>query len=515
MDTNRRTSRILEPVRLLLLLLVFGVAYTQSPLYTSNQNAYFMRGLASLGVGQLQQDWVAHTADTVPVFTALVVFTLKYLHPYAFYLYYLIIIGIYAYSILGIASETFNFGRSTSEYLVLWLLIAVIHSAAFKGIGSLLLGINRGWTLETGLAGQHLLGLVFQPSVFGVFLVVSIYTFLRGRPFLAVVFLSIASLLHSTYLLCAAILTLAYMLCILREGRNIRKAIAVGALALSLVLPIVIYVYISFPVATPAIHARFESIFVDWGIPFHARPSYWFDAFSALQVAIVIIALYLLRKTRIFTLLAVSFLVGLALSVVQIITGNKTLALMFPWRVSTYLVPISSCLIIAWLVSLACERWATWIHSHRKLVKLAIAATALALFISGLFITYIKFKTAATSGEVAMMNFVLAHRQVGDVYLIPPNMDRFRIYTGTPVIADMKTHPYQDVQGLEWYARIQLVQQFYQARDQAACKVLKQAASQYGVNHVIVDSAAPALACDVQKIYQDAQYTVYKLTTHP
>ena len=368
-------------------------------------------------------------------------FTLKYLHPYAFYLYYLIIIGIYAYSILGIASETFNFGRSTSEYLVLWLLIAVIHSAAFKGIGSLLLGINRGWTLETGLAGQHLLGQVFQPSVFGVFLVVSIYTFLRGRPFLAVVFLSIASLFHSTYLLCAAILTLAYMLCILREGRNIRKAIAVGALALSLVLPIVIYVYISFPVATPAIHARFESIFVDWGIPFHARPSYWFDAFSALQVAIVIIALYLLRKTRIFTLLAVSFLVGLALSVVQIITGNKTLALMFPWRVSTYLVPISSCLIIAWLVSLACERWATWIHSHRKLVRLAIAATALALFISGLFITYIKFKMAATSGEVAMMNFVLAHRQVGDVYLIPPDMDRFRIYTGTPVIADMKTHP--------------------------------------------------------------------------
>ena len=31
--------------------LIFGIIYAQSPLYTSNQNAYFLHGLADAGVG--------------------------------------------------------------------------------------------------------------------------------------------------------------------------------------------------------------------------------------------------------------------------------------------------------------------------------------------------------------------------------------------------------------------------------------------------------------------------------
>ena len=57
--------------------LLFAVAYTQSPLYSSNQNQYFLHGLANAGTGFLREDWLARTPDTVPVFNALVEWTLR------------------------------------------------------------------------------------------------------------------------------------------------------------------------------------------------------------------------------------------------------------------------------------------------------------------------------------------------------------------------------------------------------------------------------------------------------
>ncbi len=55
--------------------LVFGVIYAQSPLYTSNQNAYFLHGLADAGFGYLKNDWLATRQESMPVFTWLVYLT--------------------------------------------------------------------------------------------------------------------------------------------------------------------------------------------------------------------------------------------------------------------------------------------------------------------------------------------------------------------------------------------------------------------------------------------------------
>src|SRR3972149_217228 len=62
--SSARTSTIvlaLRPARplsaFLLWTIVFALAYAQSPLYTSNQNQYFLHGLARAGVGYLNQDW--------------------------------------------------------------------------------------------------------------------------------------------------------------------------------------------------------------------------------------------------------------------------------------------------------------------------------------------------------------------------------------------------------------------------------------------------------------------------
>ena len=61
-----------RPLEATVLAAVFAVAYTQSPLYFSNQNQYFVQGLADGGHGHLAADWLANTRDPTPVFSALV-----------------------------------------------------------------------------------------------------------------------------------------------------------------------------------------------------------------------------------------------------------------------------------------------------------------------------------------------------------------------------------------------------------------------------------------------------------
>src|SRR5262245_54070838 len=86
----------------LLWSVVFGICYTQAPLYYSNQNQYFLHGLADSGRGDLREDWLANTQDPTPLFSGIVQFTATYLHEWCFYVYYILILGVYFYSLYGL-----------------------------------------------------------------------------------------------------------------------------------------------------------------------------------------------------------------------------------------------------------------------------------------------------------------------------------------------------------------------------------------------------------------------------
>ncbi len=81
---------------------LFAGACALAPLYYSNQNQYFLHGLANAGVGLLNEDWLAKTHDPTLVFSALVTVTVRFLHPFAFYLYYGLLLGVYAAAMLGL-----------------------------------------------------------------------------------------------------------------------------------------------------------------------------------------------------------------------------------------------------------------------------------------------------------------------------------------------------------------------------------------------------------------------------
>jgi hypothetical protein len=161
--------------------ILFSLVYAQSPLFTSNQNQYYLHGFARAGYGLLNEDWLANTADSTPIFSWLVFLTVELFRTnLVFYLYYALLMGVYLFSLIGITIDTFALQKK-NEVLFLITLILIVHSAAWRFLFSRLVGPEANYLFEGGVAGQRVLGAVLQPSSFGVLLILSIYFFVKDR----------------------------------------------------------------------------------------------------------------------------------------------------------------------------------------------------------------------------------------------------------------------------------------------------------------------------------------------
>ncbi len=83
---------------------LFAVAHTQPPLYYSNQNQYFLHGLARAGYGDLGRDWLANTADPTPVFSAFVELAERGGGEWPFQVAFFGLLVVYFLSLWGIAA---------------------------------------------------------------------------------------------------------------------------------------------------------------------------------------------------------------------------------------------------------------------------------------------------------------------------------------------------------------------------------------------------------------------------
>src|SRR3990170_1580713 len=158
----------------------FALSYAQSPLFTSNQNQYFLHGLARVGFGFLRDDWLVHTAEPTPLFSWIVQGVAAVLPLWTFYILYAALMGVYLFSLFAVASSVFDLRAPAKRTLTLAALV-VLHSAALRYLLARLVSPEAEFLLEGGVAGQRLLGAVLQPSTFGVLLVLSVALFLQQR----------------------------------------------------------------------------------------------------------------------------------------------------------------------------------------------------------------------------------------------------------------------------------------------------------------------------------------------
>jgi hypothetical protein len=194
---------------------------------------------------------------------------------------------------------------------------------------------------------------------------------------------------------------------------------------------------------------------------------------------------------------------------IQLLTQNNRLALLFPWRISVVLVPLSTSLIAA-----ALARWlASWLQGkpagrQRLFLSASYLAIVLAVLVGAVRFGW-DLQRKGSAPERRMEEFVAAHKRPGDVYLTPVKFQDFRLATGAPVYVDFKSIPYRDADVIEWDRRYQVADVFYKS---PGCESLLSLTGHESITHVVLPTSELALTCPgLKEIYADESYWIYAL----
>jgi hypothetical protein len=201
-------------------------------------------------------------------------------------------------------------------------------------------------------------------------------------------------------------------------------------------------------------------------------------------------------------------LLAALLTIAQVLTQNNTLALLFPWRISTFLVPLSVAALLAKGTNLLFERFPGWESTNARRTQ-AISYTLIGLLVVvGVIRMGLEFQRQASLPDRGVLSYVAVNHTEEQVYMIPLDMQDFRLATGVPVYVEFKSIPYHDRDVLEWARRIQNTDQFYKKSD---CGSLEKIA-RWGITHIVGPPKLFDINCaEWQEVYRDDNYAVYAI----
>lgn len=524
-----RPSRVLEA---LLTALAFALAYTQAPLFFSNQNQYLLHGLAQAGLGHLSDDWLAQTRDPTPVFSALVEAGYRNLGAFSLQVAYFLLLMAYFLSVRLLVSALPGAPDTRAFRLAFAAIFTAAHAAIPRVASVQLTGVDYPWFLQAGVAGQYLLGPGIQPSAFGFLLMTSLAAFALGRPTLAAFLAASTCVFHSTYLLPASLLILGYLVERFRSNPNFGAGALWMVLAASACMaPVFAFILFNFGPTNPEVFEKSQQILAFTRIPHHCVIGRWFDVVAALQLAWIATGLVLLRRSPLAVALAVAGGGGLILSLVQYAAGNPSLALLFPWRISTLLVPTATAVIAAKLAAqLPNNQWATWCGG---VALLGLAGT-------GVWVMVDRLGYRSGDEERTLYDYVRAHAGANNLYLlptripavgtgrgsvstsftppprprpgsnlIPVDLQRFRLSTGAPIYVDFKSVPYADIEVLTWLNRVRQCEAWYASDWSRESK--EDELKREKITHVVAPASRPLSASYLEEVHADDAYLVYRV----
>ncbi|MBV7335473.1 hypothetical protein KFU94_45970 [Chloroflexi bacterium TSY] len=436
----------------------------------------------------------------------------------------------------GIAHKVFKLNKTNIGRPLFFVLMIAIHAGQLPPFSQPVLETSLSWLIQSGVANQYLFNPVLQPSTFGVLLIFSIYLYLIEKPYWAVTSAALAAVFHSTYLPSAAILVMSYALVNLWEERNLRKAIQIGLLALLIVLPILSYNYLLLGPTTSENWQRAQEIIVHFRIPHHSIPEIWFNDTVYVKIAIVAIATLLVIRTRLFPVMVLSLSAAIGLTYLQTQINYDTLAFIAPWRISVFLVPLATSMIVAFLLTLLLnnliaspaplnlvssslndsERNSSFFEQDVpdlgwiQIILFGVAMIALvALVGKGAMSIRDSVQSRETAAEALLWRFAGDIKQPDHIYLVPTHMAEFRLATGVPVVVTFKSHPYKDVEVIEWQERVNAVNDFYA---NISCDGIEALAARYGITHVVFVHEQFFDGCaSIRNIHLDDHYGVFQI----
>jgi len=463
------------------------------PLFYSNQNTKFLHGLAQAGLGQLREDWMANTVDGLPVFTLIVRWTAEIGPFWLFYLEQFLVYFVYILAAFLIFRRAGSSALSQPLPLLLFACIFPILHYESAMVG--------------GVANQLMVKSIYEPATFGAFAILAIAAFLAGRWLFAALLINLAAAVHPGYVAPGGFLLLGMVACLSLVDRP-QRARLVFAVVLGLAL-LGLNAYLlklAFPPTSPELQAEATDLLANKRIPQHSDPLRWLNLPTVLKLGLCLFAAVVTPNRWIARLLYVGVAAILLSAILVLVVEANLVRLVSPWRVSVFLLPLAWIAALAWLT----ERLLPWLaqRPHRPRRAVAVAALlAVAVGGWGMAENIHNFSRRQPS----YIGIVQAALAPGQLYLTSPRLTDFRLDTGAPQYISRKSHPYLDVEVLEWSRRMEVATALYES-DSFDCAELQRLRDKERVTHVLASKDGPAMDCPfATEIAAERSFKLFRL----
>lgn len=544
-------SRLTQKALLYLLVSVLLLLVYPLDLYfpTGNQCIYFFWGIKNSGFGFLEHDFLSTQTDPFPLFSWVVQYSYTLFGSNSFLFWYWVLNLVYVVAVFEIAEEVSKQLSLKLNKLLFTSVFLFANSTLIWGFFfSRFFNLDLRWAWDSGFAEQGILRGYFQPSVFGVFILLSVALFAKRRFVLAFVSAAAAACFHANYLLVSAVFISVYLLFLLKE-KNYKTAIIGGVVSLAIVLPYLLYVLKNFGTSSP------ETVeYIRNNINGHIHFDYkvWMNAEAFLQMTLIGCALWLVRKTVLFFSLSVGLVILVVLTIITYASGSIFLLNLTSWRISVVLVPVAVAIVVAHFSSI------TNIKLSSLIISIVLTATLSALYFRifgnssgdfvmkwrvltlivfvamlGVMVLFEKYLShfntknitslaalllvvcLGLSGillhkndrksEKELMEFVSKNSSEQQQYLIPPKLTDFRLTTGIPVFVDSTIYHSNALP--EWDKRIKIANRFFAASDTV---LLDSLVRNCGITHIIAKEDFGFNKGN--EVYRNKRYAIFEVS---
>ena len=436
--------------------------------------AHLIHSIKHFDTNKLEYDWIANQAHHLPVFVKFNYFLIKFFSSKVIYFLHGILLLLCALYLFLISKNLFP-KLENRNFTIIWFALFTIlfHENSFF----------------SGVAGQSVIDIGYQPASFGILFFIGIYYFLIKKYFLCTLFICLGASFHPTYVLHSGFLILGILsyLILSRNHQNFLKTLIIYSI---LILPITLFIIINFLTIDENLISLGQEILLD-RIPHHADIRYWLSYKDLFFLITYFYALYILRNNKQFFIFFLIFgTCPILFSLIQYFYDINSLALAFPWRSSVFITPISSVIIFS-----------SWIEKiELDIYKLKIVSFLLLLSTSTFFFIkshYIKDLNSEFTKKLILSEEIKKNSDSIERILIPTNLDYIRMYTGLPIFINWKHHAFRFDQLIEWRQRMNLANEFYSNNNiESQLIKLKEIQKIENISHILITKDKLKIECD-------------------
>ncbi|MFM1876700.1 MAG: hypothetical protein RL266_2437 [Bacteroidota bacterium] len=461
--------------------MLLTINYPMQGLFSGNQNIYFLWGMAEMLPNAFAADPLLSSPDPYPLFSWLIsIFPVHFLGLCSTVLY-VFLSSIYTFSLFGIADRITPIYGNSRQLFSFAALFLFLHSSPVWGTYfQVVFDMDLRWMWDSGIAEQGVLRGYLQPSMFGVFLLLSLYQAIQRKYVLAILSIVAAATIHASYLFLGAMLTVIYLL---RSNFGKRSLLAASALLL-LVLPYSYYVFSHFIQLDESLKTSINQAVME-GLETnpHINPSNWLNPKFYLQLLIMALGIFAIWRSRLPSICIGILAFGILLTALAYGLDNTTLISLNPWRVSVLIMPIATAAILAKIVSSGMwlavrphtlsvigiigtflivfrlfgngsidflDTWkflqivaflivlvsAGFIFRNELLAKLLPVAVVIVLVSVGLVDKHVDRISKANMDEFQVISAIGKEEEPNTIYIIPPDWTSFRMNARKAVFVD-------------------------------------------------------------------------------